>query len=480
MILNYCSYEYNLEKMAEGISYSRKQRRDEEKAPSEEGIYKQFNELSVNDENKKMAKCESCVRGSPWFERVAEFLCFLCEMYVCGECLPKHEWHEGMRVRRNESERHNEREISEKIREQSERVENNAKGLGKKTKRMRLDIELEKNKEREESERNRSREQKEREIMRRKYITKIFNENEIERTRKFYNSQSIICDRVEVKHELDLDDCCIYGLCGLQNNSWVVCDYNNDCIKLFKMGSNRLQRYIKFMSAPRDVTEIYFRQNSTEPNLEFGSSSNISVTDRTDQHKQCLIAVTLPRQRQIIFIDLSKKQARTHKIIRTEKRCYSIQHYDDRILTVCRERSSRFSSIYIMSTSGETLSEFGTGCYDPHLAVVSGKVYLTDCDYDENKVQCRNIAGQVMSEITIEGSKPVGISVDRENNVYVCAWADNKVYKLGANLSRYKSVLDQTTDYIERPEALCYNRDKLFISHGSSPLDNVVTVVRLL
>ena len=297
-------------------------------------------------------------------------------------------------------------------------------------------------------------------------------------------SRISICDRVDVKHKLDRKDCYITGLCGLENRRWVACDYYNSCIKIFKLGSHVIQRYIWFVgSDPWDVTEIDFKQNSAEPSLVSVSSSGISGTDRADPDKPCLIAVTLPWERQIMFIDVSKKPALLHKVLYTEGECYSIQFYEDKIFTVCsKDRYRSPFSVYIQSTDGDTLHKFNTGIYgdfsEPYLAVVSGRVYLTD--RNNNKVQCRNVEGQVITDITIEGLGPYGISVDPDNNVYVCAWWDNKVYQLDADLTRYNSVLDQTAGYVRSPDALCYYRDKLFISHFGPPsLDNVVTVVRL-
>ena len=150
---------------------------------------------------------------------------------------------------------------------------------------------------------------------------------------------------------------------------------------------------------------------------------------------------------------------------------------------ICEDLFDSSCYVYIKSTDGDTLHMFDTGIYGdfpfgPYLAVVSGRVYLTD--RHNNKVQCRNVEGQVIADITIEGSEPAGTSVDPDNNVYVCARWDNNVYKLDADLTRYNSVLDQTTGYVKEPRALCYYRDKLFISHDwSTSLCNVVTVVRL-
>ena len=64
-----------------------------------------------------------------------------------------------------------------------------------------------------------------------------------------------------------------------------------------------LQRYIWVVGAkPWDVTEILANQNSTEPNLESRSRSEVS-----EQDKHFLVAVTLLWECQIVFMDLSKK-----------------------------------------------------------------------------------------------------------------------------------------------------------------------------
>ena len=432
----------------------------EGKVGKKEETSDQFEELFVRERETKSSKCESCVSKGR-YDRVSIFLCLVCEIYVCAGCMDEHRSHEGMKVWRNE--------------------EPGVLGKLKKTvtKAFGLTPESERKKEREESERK---------ILLGNFVDQLFSESETERKKELKKKSRVsVCDEVDVKHELDRKDCDITGLCGLENRRWVVCDYWNSCIKIFKLGSHVIQRYIRFVrSDPWDVTEIDLKQNSAEPSLVSGSSSGISGTDRADPDKPCLIAVTLPWERQIMFIDVSKKPALRHKVLYTEGQCRSIEFYEDKIFTLCSEGlyvSLWF--VYIKSTDGDTLHMFDTGIYGdfpfhgPYLAVVSGRVYLTD--WDNNKVQCRNVEGQVIADITIEGLGPAGISVDPDNNVYVCAWWDNKVYQLDADLTRYNSVLDRTPVYVENPCALCYYRDKLFISHHNWPtsLDNVVTVVRL-
>ena len=48
------------------------------------------------------AKCESCLRGGsswswryargerPWYDRVAVFMCFVCQIYKCDDCMSQH------------------------------------------------------------------------------------------------------------------------------------------------------------------------------------------------------------------------------------------------------------------------------------------------------------------------------------------------------------------------------------------------------
>ena len=430
------------------------------KEEREEETSVQMEESTVREREKRNSKCESCM-SEGLYDRVSIFLCLVCEIYVCAGCMDEHRSHEGMEMWKNE-----EPGVWEKLKK---RV----------TKAFGLTPESERKKEREESERER---------MLGNFVDQLFSESETERKKELKKKSRVsVCDRVNVKHGLDRRDYCrITGLCGLETRRWVACDFCNSCIKIFKLGSHVIQRYIRFVrSDPWGVTEIDLKQNSAEPSLVSGSSSSISGTDRADPDKPCLIAVTLPWKHQIMFIDVSKKPALLHKVLYTETQCWSIEFYEDKIFTVCRElRHHSPCYVYIQSTDGDTLHMFDIGIYGyfpfhgPYLAVVSGRVYLTD--WRNNKVQCRNVEGQVIADITIKGSGPVGISVDPDNNVYVCAQRPDNVYQLDADLTRYNSVLDQTTDYVESPLALCYYRDKLFISHDFPPsLRHVVTVVRL-
>ena len=446
-------------------------------------------EEKIKKDKKKAPLCEICVREHRFAperlleEYVAVFQCFDCEMYVCKNCLSDHRSHEGMKVGRNESERKIEREASESdaIEEQgSSKRMNKGTGLGKKTKRMRLEEEHEREKVREKSGNERMEEESERKLG--LFLDDVIKETKTERIEKFENTHVSIYDRVNVKHELDRMNCYITGICGLGNTRWVACDYYNRCIKIFSLGSNVLQRYIRIVASgpgPWDVTEIVVNQNSNEQNLESSSSSEVS--DRAKQDKQCLIAVTLLTKHQIVFIDLSKKPAKVHNSMPTEKPFWTLKFYDDKIFTVCGGLLCP-NSIYIKSTDRQTLHQFDTDISNipcPYLAVVSGRVYL--CDRDSNKVQCRSVEGQLIKEITIKGSSPVGISVDADKNIYVCANNHNTVYKIDSDLTRYNWVFDQTAGFIESPFAVCYYKDKLFISHAVSPsLNNYVTVVRLL
>ena len=428
----------------------------------------QFKELFVSGRKKKSCKCESCVSKGE-YDRVSIFLCLVCEIYVCAGCMDEHRSHGGMKVWRNE--------------------EPGVLGKLKKTVTKTFGLTLE-------SERKKEGEEREREKMLGNFVDQLLSESEAERKKELKKKSRVsVCDRVNVKHELDRKYCGITGFCGLENRRWVACDYWNSCIKIFTLGSYVIQRCIRFYSEPWDITEIYLKQNSAEPSLVSGSSSGISGTDRAGPDKHCLIAVTLPRKHQIMFIDFGKKPALLHKVLYTEGQCWSIEFYEDKIFTVCRE--DRYGSrcfVYIKSTDGDTLNKFDTGIYGyfhgPYLAVVSGRVYLTDSD--NHKVQCRNVDGQFIKNLTIKRSRPEGISVDPDNNVYVCAGWRNTVHKLDADLTSSNTVLDQTADYVERPFALCYYRDKLFISYAWPPslseivtprlqsLGNVVIVVRLL
>ena len=325
--------------MPETLLYSRL----EVKAGEE--LYTEIKELSSSEGQNKSPSCEICVRKRPLLETEAIFLCFVCKVYVCFSCMPKHEYHDGMQVTKTKKESKVEREGSEKMDEtsergknreqgESERVKDKAMGLGKKSKRMRLEADIKRQKEREDTDRV-----TERDKTRRKYIFNTMNESENEREEKFYNNQVSIYDRLDVRHELNKAEVCwITGLCGLGNNRLVVCDDNNSCLKIFKLGGKMLERYVWFSRfPPRGVTEICLKQNISEQKLVSSNSSSITETARADSDKHCLVAVTVPKKRQIILIAFSTKPAEIWNVIHTEGQCYSITFYDENIFIGCKE-----------------------------------------------------------------------------------------------------------------------------------------------
>ena len=488
--------------MTKSANIEQRERRRSEKEPAKK-------EERMESKN---AQCETCLRKSPVTESVAVFLCFACEMFVCECCKVDHRSHDGIHVESEVRDETGGKSVSKKSsrktglwgilkksKEKKEQTREDRERTGEKSGRKKLKKKsrrLEKTSQGHEDESDRQKgieekEEKENKVEKRRIAEKLWNdvmnESKIAREERFKSNNMIICDRVEVKHKLDKENyCSVSGFCKLENKRWVACDPSNSCIKIFKAGSHDLQRYIRMvgsMCEPWDVTEIRLKQKSDESSSEFNKVLYISGSNRTEVFEKCLAVVTLPWLCKILFLDLSKVPATIDKVIHTEESCYSVQCYEDKIFTVCRQVLGSPWSLYSKSTNGCTLTKFNTGfhvyTHVPYLAVVSGQVFLTD--YNSNKVQCRNFEGNDISEITIEGSGPRGISVDSDNNVYVCAQRHNKVYKLDANLIRYESVLDQTTDYVDEPRAVLYYRDNLFISHFGSPsLRNCVTVVRLL
>ena len=419
-----------------------------EKGKENDFIREEMN-IYIRKEKKNYSICEICICKQPFIENAAVFLCFVCEVYICASCKIDHQLHDGMGVGSEENERRGE--------------ECKGGGMGEDLEALRK---LSENSERDE--------------MRRKFLDEIMSESLIERVDKFDSKYVRISDRVNVKDVRDENDCWITGLCGLSNTGWVVCDYNNNCLKLFKLGNNALQRYIQFESQPYGVTEV---QNSNEPDLVSGCKSVVSITNKSGPDKQCLIAVTLPWKHQIIFTDLTKRPALKEKIVSTEKQCYCLQFCDAKLFILCLESPYYISSfyIYLKSLDGTTLYILNTDIYFgsvPQLAVISGIVYITDSN--NHTIHCSNIESKLSSEITIKGSGAVGISVTPNNEVYVSAKYHNKVYYLDSNLTLHYSVLDHTKSHIQEPNTMCYHQGKLYISHfESSSVCNFVTVVSL-
>ena len=316
------------------------------------------------------------------------------------------------------------------------------------------------------------------------FVSSMMNESKKERKESLRKTNVCVCDYVDTKHGLVKDkDCDIRGITGYANKWWVLCDYDNYCIKLFSLGSNVLQRYIRLGSKPWDVTEIIVKNKTTEQDSASCSETDISETDNKPDRKH-LLAVTFLGECFILIIDLGKNPAVIHSKIKTEKECLQIDFYDGNLYTACKELS-RYS-VSILSVEGVTLKTFQTDIpgswhhYWPSLTVLNGNIYMTD--YYNHRVVCYNDEGRILHEIRIDLSFTQGICVDRsEDKVYVSSYWHDKVYELESDLSRYTSVIDQTKRYMKRPWAICFYSDKLYVSHYPWSVSGFyVTVVRLL
>ena len=200
--------------MAEGILHS-----------SSEARIKHLEEMDINEGTRSLCrpKCEICVRENVVSESETVFLCFECEIYVCVNCTAEHRSHKGMRLGTMNCNRYRVMEKSDSTEEHSE------------------------------SER-----------MLNEFIEELMIETENERNEKLKNRHVCINDRVNVKHVLDKNNCGITQLCKMEKDKWMVCDNFNSCVKIFKEGSNVLQRYIRFGFFPwgryRDICKTKFYQ----------------------------------------------------------------------------------------------------------------------------------------------------------------------------------------------------------------------------
>ena len=79
------------------------------------------------------------------------------------------------------------------------------------------------------------------------FVSSMMNESKKERKESLRKTNVCVCDYVDTKHGLDKnkDSYHISGLTGYAYKWWVACDRSNDCIKVFSLGSNVLQRYIR-------------------------------------------------------------------------------------------------------------------------------------------------------------------------------------------------------------------------------------------
>ena len=233
----------------------------------------------------------------------------------------------------------------------------------------------------------------------------------------------------------------ILGCCVMSDGQAVLCDGNNQQIKLLD-SSYKLNGNLKLPARPYDI----------------------SVLNDTD------VIITLPQKRRLLIVSVTS-QLRIIRTIQLDKKSWGVDVSGGEIYITCGEVSEQ-GEIRILDMSCNerrriSLSrKMGTYMIKTpwYIAVsaFSGKIFITD--WETEILTCLTSDGQLVYQYKDEEVRfPRGILVDSADNVLLCYSWSNTIVVITPDGRKHGTLLSHKDD-IENPSSLSYRaRDNTVI-----------------
>ena len=238
---------------------------------------------------------------------------------------------------------------------------------------------------------------------------------------------------------------CIYGCCVMPDGQAVLCDGNNDQIKLLD-SSYKLIGNLKLPARPADI----------------------SVLNDTD------VIITLPHKRQLLIVAVTS-QLRIIRTIHLDKVCWGVDVSGGEIYIACADSEQGEIRILDMSCYERrriSLSrKMGTYMLKTPLYIAvsafSGKIFITDLETET--LTCLTSDGQLVYQYKEQRlAWPRGILVDSADNVLLCYCNSHTIVVIRPGGRKHGTLLSHK-DGIEYPWSLAYRtRDNTVIVGGGS------------
>ena len=233
---------------------------------------------------------------------------------------------------------------------------------------------------------------------------------------------------------------CIWGCCVMPDGQAVLCDTNNDQIRLLD-SSYKLIGNLKLPALPVDI----------------------SVLNDTD------VIITLPHNRQLLIVSVTS-QLRIIRTIQLDKECWGVDVSGGEIYITCEEPEQREIRILDMSFNERRRINLSRvmGTYmlkDPLLIAVSafsGKIFITDLETET--LTCLTSDGQLVYQYKdVEVRHPRGILVDSADNVLLCYPRYDTIVVITPDGRKHGTLLSDK-DGVKYPCSLAYRtRDNTVI-----------------
>lgn len=256
---------------------------------------------------------------------------------------------------------------------------------------------------------------------------------------------------INVKTSLDKKDCNITGCALLTSEYLALADNENQSIKILDTIGHKISAELVLTSPPWDVTVL-----------------------SSDQ-----LAVTLPKERKIQFLDLNSSGMYEGRSIKVDGDCRGISHSKGRLVVTF---DSPKCNVEIMDVDGyviKTISKTPDGhtmfkCPQNIAVTPDGNfIYITDritCNVTKLAYDGRVIAIYDDRDLC----SPEGIVATSDGTVIVCNYKNNMLHLVSPSCKKIK-IIRPLSDDVLCPTAIgyCEERNKLYVSKwwiGAHPL----------
>ena len=269
----------------------------------------------------------------------------------------------------------------------------------------------------------------------------------LKQSEKSRSAKMVIDRKIKSSSEVEIgtDYCylpCITGCTVMPNGHVVLCDYNNDQVKL--------------LNDPWTITG----------QLELQDPFDVSVIDSNN------VLVSSPDKKQLQKVKVFPKM-KTGRTIKLDNKCWGVAVSGKEIYTTCHNELGR-GEVKVLDMKGNIkrrLEIKPDGSYlfsSPTYITVSAsgeKIFVSDGDKDTDNITCLTPSGTVIYEYKDNDmSWPIGLICDSGDNVLVCGKSSHNVHTISPDDNKYRTLLT-SKDGLNTPYSIAYkeNEDTLII-----------------
>ncbi|XP_060569997.1 E3 ubiquitin-protein ligase TRIM71-like [Ruditapes philippinarum] len=242
-----------------------------------------------------------------------------------------------------------------------------------------------------------------------------------------------LLDKICIKTSRDTDHCCIRGMTLLTSDLLIVTDWFNNAIKMIDINRKSVLAQQSFASQPTDVTSV--SQNE--------------------------VAVTLPSNYTVQFINISQNNFRNKHTVKVDGKCSGIRCHKDKMV-VSFLHPPKVQIHLINGTLLQTIQDEHIFKTPRYIATSDNFIYVSDTEM--KTVTKLNWQCEVKGKYVCSG-QPYGLATSEDGSLYFCNFDSNAIEELSEDFTEGEIVVKD----IQKPQNVFWSAERctLYVSSSS-------------